>query len=254
MRSLSKLMDEAVREQGGFVRGFTGDGIMAAFGAPVALEDAPLRSCRAALNILQRLKTAGPDLEAKHGMCPQLRIGLTLALLDKNPDCASDDQIIEFLASYMHLLNVTAQVKVTIGVLERYLRRVDRFGDDPRAVIVRSFYVFALIFNARYREAAAVQRETSPIADRLGDSRSKACALAGEIWVTSTVAPKPLHEFETLKRLRSTCRQRHCRRGRRWSSGHGISNIGFLLASLDLQVSDNTDGNVSEITHMDRPA
>ena len=29
MRSLSKLMDEAVREQGGVVRGFTGDGIMA---------------------------------------------------------------------------------------------------------------------------------------------------------------------------------------------------------------------------------
>jgi class 3 adenylate cyclase len=56
MRSLSKLMDEAVREQGGFVRGFTGDGIMAVFGAPVALEDAPLRGCRAALSILQRLK------------------------------------------------------------------------------------------------------------------------------------------------------------------------------------------------------
>src|SRR2546429_5444958 len=52
MRSLSKLMDEAVREQGGFVRGFTGDGIMAVFGAPVALEDAPLRACQAALNIL----------------------------------------------------------------------------------------------------------------------------------------------------------------------------------------------------------
>ena len=76
IRSLSKLMDEAVREQGGFVRGFTGDGIMAVFGAPVAFEDAPLRACRAALNILQRLKAAGLELEAKHGARPQLRIGL----------------------------------------------------------------------------------------------------------------------------------------------------------------------------------
>ena len=76
MRSLSKLMDEAVREQGGVVRGFTGDGIMAVFGAPVAFEDAPLRACRAALSILQTLKVAGPDLEAKHGVRPQLRIGL----------------------------------------------------------------------------------------------------------------------------------------------------------------------------------
>jgi class 3 adenylate cyclase len=76
MRSLSKLMDDAVREQGGVVQSFTGDGIMAVFGAPVAFEDAPLRACRAALSILQRLKAAGPDLEAKHGIRPQLRIGL----------------------------------------------------------------------------------------------------------------------------------------------------------------------------------
>jgi hypothetical protein len=55
---------------------FTGDGIMAVFGAPVAFEDAPLRACRAALAILQRLNTAGPDLEVKHGVKPQLRIGL----------------------------------------------------------------------------------------------------------------------------------------------------------------------------------
>jgi class 3 adenylate cyclase len=41
MRSLSKLMGEAVRERSGIVQGFTGDGIMAVFGAPVAFEDAP---------------------------------------------------------------------------------------------------------------------------------------------------------------------------------------------------------------------
>jgi class 3 adenylate cyclase len=49
---------------------------MAVFGVRVALEDAPLRACRAALGILQRLKETGPDLEAKHGVRPQLRIGL----------------------------------------------------------------------------------------------------------------------------------------------------------------------------------
>jgi class 3 adenylate cyclase len=76
MRRLSKLMGEAVREQRGIVQSFTGDGIMAVFGAPVAFEDAPLRACRAALSILQRLKEAGPELEAKHGARPQMRIGL----------------------------------------------------------------------------------------------------------------------------------------------------------------------------------
>ena len=76
MRSLAKPMEESVREQGGVVQGFTGDGIMAVFGAPVAFEDAPLRACRAALSILQKVKTDGGDLAAKHGVQPQLRIGL----------------------------------------------------------------------------------------------------------------------------------------------------------------------------------
>src|SRR5262249_2393349 len=76
MQSLAKLMEDAVREQGGSVQGFTGDGIMAVFGAPVAYEDAPLRACRAALAILQRLKAAARDLEGRFGTLPQLRIGM----------------------------------------------------------------------------------------------------------------------------------------------------------------------------------
>ena len=86
-----------------------------------------------------------------------------------------------------------------IDVLERYLARIDRLGDDPRAVLIRHQYVFALFWNARYREAAAMQRETSPIANRLGDSRSKAYSLAGEILVSTIVAPKPLDEFESTQ-------------------------------------------------------
>src|SRR5262249_50962301 len=35
-------------------------------------------ACRAALGILQRLKEAGPDLEVKHGIRPQLRSGIFL--------------------------------------------------------------------------------------------------------------------------------------------------------------------------------
>ena len=76
MQSLAKLMEDAVREQGGVVQSFTGDGIMAVFGAPIAFEDASLRACRAAVAILEKVKSAGNDLEAKHRVRPQLRIGL----------------------------------------------------------------------------------------------------------------------------------------------------------------------------------
>ena len=76
MQSLAKLMEDAVHDQGGVVQGFTGDGIMAVFGAPVAHEDAPLRACRAALAILEELNVGGGDLEARHGIRPQFRIGV----------------------------------------------------------------------------------------------------------------------------------------------------------------------------------
>jgi class 3 adenylate cyclase/tetratricopeptide (TPR) repeat protein len=76
MRTLARLMEDAVREQGGVVQGFTGDGIVAVFGAPVAFEDAPLRACRAALAILDKLESAGDDLAAEHGTRPRLRIGV----------------------------------------------------------------------------------------------------------------------------------------------------------------------------------
>ena len=64
-----------MREQGGSVKDFTGDGIMALFGAP-ALEDAPLRACRAGLLIHERLASASSAIEAKHGVRPQMRIGI----------------------------------------------------------------------------------------------------------------------------------------------------------------------------------
>jgi len=123
-----------------------------------------------------------------------------LALLDKNPDCASDDQVADFLVSYTLLFHMSLQVGMMIDIVERYLARVDRLGDDPRAVLIRHRYASALALNTRYREAAAMQRQTSAIADRLGDSRSRAYSLAGEINVSTIVAPEPLHEFEILKR------------------------------------------------------
>ena len=85
-----------------------------------------------------------------------------LALLDKNPDCASDDQVADFLVSYTLLLNVSYQYLVLIDVVEHYLARIDRLGDDPRAVRIRHHYGFTLAWNTRYREAAAMQRETAP--------------------------------------------------------------------------------------------
>jgi class 3 adenylate cyclase/tetratricopeptide (TPR) repeat protein len=122
-----------------------------------------------------------------------------LSLLNDNPDCASEDQIADFLVPYTLLLNMNVKLKLMIDVVQRYLTRIDRLGLDPRVVLIRHQYVFALLWSARYSEAATMQRETSLMANRSGDSRSKAYFLANEINVSTIVAPMPLDKFEIVK-------------------------------------------------------
>jgi class 3 adenylate cyclase len=76
MRHLSRLMTNAVQARGGTVKNFTGDGLMALFGVPVALEDAPLRACRTALDIQQSVASDRCELEAKYAWQPRVRIGI----------------------------------------------------------------------------------------------------------------------------------------------------------------------------------
>ena len=75
------LMTSAVREHGGSVQDFTGDEIMALFGVPDAVEDAPLRACRTGLAIHERLAATAPAIEARHGVRPQMRVGVNSGLV-----------------------------------------------------------------------------------------------------------------------------------------------------------------------------
>jgi class 3 adenylate cyclase/tetratricopeptide (TPR) repeat protein len=76
VRDLTTHMTSIVTAERGTVQEFRGDGIMALFGTPVALEDGPLRACRAALKLMDKLRELQPRLQARHGVVPQLRVGL----------------------------------------------------------------------------------------------------------------------------------------------------------------------------------
>ncbi len=59
---MAELVNRAavvVQRYGGTVGSFTGDGVMAVFGAPVALEDHAVRACLAALGVQERGEAAG---------------------------------------------------------------------------------------------------------------------------------------------------------------------------------------------------
>jgi class 3 adenylate cyclase/tetratricopeptide (TPR) repeat protein len=69
------LMDE-IHKYEGTINQFTGDGVMALFGAPVAHEDHAQRACLAALSIQEALKDYGELLEKKFGVDFKMRTGI----------------------------------------------------------------------------------------------------------------------------------------------------------------------------------
>ncbi|WNG95074.1 adenylate/guanylate cyclase domain-containing protein [Mycobacterium sp. ITM-2016-00318] len=76
MTELVERSGSAVRRFGGTVNQFTGDGFMALFGAPVAMEDHAVRACLAALDVQAEARSLANDFEHRYGVALKLRVGL----------------------------------------------------------------------------------------------------------------------------------------------------------------------------------
>ena len=71
-----------VQRYGGTVGSFTGDGIMAVFGAPTALEDHAFRACLAALGVQEEAKRLAVDIQERDGVDLRMRVGLNSGQAD----------------------------------------------------------------------------------------------------------------------------------------------------------------------------
>jgi len=71
-----QLLTEGVHRFEGTVNQYTGDGIMALFGAPIAHEDHAQRGCYAALRILDDASQYSTDVKREHGLSFSTRLGL----------------------------------------------------------------------------------------------------------------------------------------------------------------------------------
>jgi class 3 adenylate cyclase len=131
-----------------------------------------------------------------------------IALLDKNPDCASDLQVAELLVDVTLHSNLSLQFRSTIKIVERFGSRLDRLGDNPTCVLVIHHCVIAKIYSAPFREAELAQNNLSEMASRVPDPRSRAYALGSAIHMSTIVAPYPIDVFETLSREAITAASR----------------------------------------------
>jgi class 3 adenylate cyclase/ribosomal protein L40E len=78
MDQVYEILIQNVHEYDGTVNKMTGDGIMALFGAPIALEDAPQRAIRSAHAIHREITQFNDKIEREHGdgVPVKMRIGI----------------------------------------------------------------------------------------------------------------------------------------------------------------------------------
>ena len=76
MTELVERSAAVVQRYGGGSVEYTGDGLMALFGAPVALEDHAFRACLAALAIQKEADTLAVEVARRDGVALQLRVGM----------------------------------------------------------------------------------------------------------------------------------------------------------------------------------
>ena len=76
MSALVSRSAEVIERNGGILNNYTGDGLMALFGAPVALEDHTFRACLAAIDIQRAAQELAPEVLRRDGVTLQLRIGI----------------------------------------------------------------------------------------------------------------------------------------------------------------------------------
>jgi len=102
------IMAEEVHRHEGTIAQFSGDGLMAMFGAPVALEDAPHRALYAALAMKSRLSSHRDELEGE-GIEFDFRIGINTGLVIV---AKRDDRTVEYTA-LGNAVNLASQLKET---------------------------------------------------------------------------------------------------------------------------------------------
>jgi len=71
-----EILGQEIHGAGGAINQYTGDGVMALFGAPIAYEDHIDRACHAALQVQHRMKEYTRDVKTRYGVLFQLRIGI----------------------------------------------------------------------------------------------------------------------------------------------------------------------------------
>ena len=203
MSRLLALMAEAVHRYDGTVNQFLGDGIMALFGAPVALEDHAFRAVQTALVIQETVQSYAKELSTQHAIDVRVRIGLNTGPVVVGR--IGDDLRMDYTAIgdtthlAFRLQSIAQPDSVIIGemthrLVEGYFRTESR-GTTTVKGRRQPISIFEVVGRRRRRSMFAIRAERglTPLAgrdpeiallrerwERARDGRGQAAAIVGE--------------------------------------------------------------------------
>ncbi len=182
------ILTDAVHRFEGTVNQYTGDGIMALFGAPIAHEDHAQRACHAALHARDQLRAFSDELRLKQGLNFSFRIGLNSGdvVVGKISDDLRMDytaqgatvgiaQRIEQLAAPGHVYLSGATERLVAGYFQ--LRAM---GTAELKGLTEAVPLFELegVGTSRTRLEVAISRGLSPFVGRAAEMQTLEAALA----------------------------------------------------------------------------
>jgi class 3 adenylate cyclase len=162
------ILADGIHRFEGTINQFTGDGVMALFGAPLAHEDHAQRACHAALQLREQVRLYAQELKRTRGLTFAVRMGLN-----------SGEVIVGTIGDDLRM-DYTAQGH-TVGLAAR-MQQIAETGaiylTAHTAALVSSFFTLEPVGRVRLKGAREPVRtfalvETKPIRTRLEASRAR---------------------------------------------------------------------------------
>lgn len=176
------ILGEEVHRNEGTINQYTGDGIMALFGAPIAHEDHAVRACRAALALRDRLAEFGQRLRLKDGLNISVRIGLNSG--EVIVGTIGDDLRMDYTAQG-HTVGLAARMESLAApgsvLLTRYTARLvdgyfklNNLGASQVKGVSQPIELYELVAEGHLRSRLDLSRERglSPFIGREGEFES----------------------------------------------------------------------------------
>ncbi|HEV2100713.1 MAG TPA: AAA family ATPase [Stellaceae bacterium] len=232
MDRVLKQAANAVHRYEGTVNSYLGDGIMALFGAPIALEDHAVRAVHAALAIQETMRGLTGEIQREYGVAVRFRIGLNTGSVvvgrigdDLRMDYTANSNVVH-LASRMQSLAEPATIVITEDTYRVVAGevRAERLGPVEIRGQRNPVVVYQLTGRAAWRNRLEIRaeeglttlvgrdQELAQLRERLSDAeagRGQAVAIVGEPGLGKS---RLLYEFRrSLGQDRVTWLEGQCR-------------------------------------------